>query len=210
MANLPYISQFLSKVEGACQTQGYIPCHKKPSGTANYRGGANPHLYTAMGASGVTIATGCDLGQTSYQTMVEYGLAPAIAELFRYYYGKKKDLAIAALHQRPLIITQAQAEATDMAVHKGYLDRYVRPAFESASGRRFDALPDQAQAVIMSVCFQKGCGGVRKGCPRLWSYLINAEWSRAATELCTGFSEYVSRRRQEGRLLAQLDGTEAA
>lgn len=204
MADLRCISSFLSTVEGRRQTRGYIPCNKKSGGTANYTGGPNPENYIAMGASGVTIATGCDLGQTTASTLAAYGLPQSVISAFLPYIGKKKADAINVLHKQPLVISPQAAEQTDMAVHKGYLDRYVRPAWEKAAKASFDGLPAQAQAVIMSVCFQKGCGGVRKDWPKLWGCLVNQDWHGAAGELLTGFTQYKNRRQTEGRLLLEL------
>lgn len=202
--DLTYISNFLSRVEGSRQTVGYIPCHLVGGGTANYKGGPNPERYRAMGASGVTIATGCDLGQTDAATLMYYGLAPALVQLFTAYYGKKREAAIAALYARPLRIDEAQAQAVDEAVHGGYLRRWVIPAYEKAAGKSFDALPRQAQAVIMSLCFQKGCGGVARDWPVVWGHLVAGRWPEAAQELRTGFKQYAGRRRTEGNLLLEV------
>lgn len=204
MADIKFIEAFLSEVEGPRQTQGYIPCHKAGGGSANYKGWGNPDLFTAMGASGVTIATGCDLGQTSAETLKGYGLAPGIISLFTNYYGLKKRAAINALHRQPLVIDRDQAATLDEAVHTGYLNAYVRPAYEKASGHKFDSQPREAQAVIMSVCFQKGCAGVRKDWPILWRHLCTQDWRQASRELLHGFSQYKSRRAIEGRLLARI------
>lgn len=203
MLDMPYIEAFLSKVEGPRQTRGYIPCFLG-SGTANYRGEGDPSRYRAMGASGVTIATGCDLGQTTRKTLLSWGLPDAVASLYSFYFGKRKDQAIAALHSRPLTITAEAAAATDLAVHTGYLNRLVRPAFERASSLKFNDLPSQAQAVVMSVCFQKGCGGVARDWPILWGALTSGNWQLASRELMTGFRDYRTRRLEEGKLLAGL------
>lgn len=204
MANIAFISDFLATVEGPCQTTGYIPCNLVSGGSANYKGCPNPDRYKAMGASGVTIATGCDLGQTDRATLIGYGLDPAITDLFAFYYGKKRDAAIAALHARPLSITLAQAKATDAAVHGGYMNRFVRPAYESDSGLSFDSIPKEAQAVIMSLCFQKGVGGTRRGAPKTWTFLCKQNWRAASDELINGFMEYAPRRRKEGELLRRI------
>lgn len=201
MLRMDFIEAFLSQVEGPCQTRGYIPCHLRKGGTVNYRGQLAPATVKAMGASGVTIATGCDLGQTDSATLKGYGVVPASIVAFAPYLGKKKDAAIAALHAAPLSISQEAARALDLCVHQGYLKRYVRPAYERASGLKFNDQPKEAQAVIMSVCFQKGCSGVAKDWPRLWSHLCKAQWLQAAQELLHGFSQYKQRRQMEGRLL---------
>lgn len=205
MANISYISNFLTRVEGPRQTQGYIPCFLRTGGTANYKGGANPGNYRAMGASGVTIGTGCDLGQTNLNELREYGVHElALLEKLLPYIGLKKDKAIFKLHDAPLTILMQQAEDLDHAVHGGYLDRWVIPAYDAASRVKFDALPDQAQAVVMSVCFQKGCGGVRRDWPKTWKYLTTQDWKNAAWELQHGFKDYKTRRAIEGRLLEEL------
>lgn len=200
----PFIESLLTKVEGPRQTTGYIPCNLKTGGTANYKGGPNPERYSAMGASGVTIATGCDLGQTDFATLTGYGLDPQIAGIFNPYYGKKRDDAIRTLRRWPLVITQDAARLLDEAVHKGYLHRYVIPAYDKESRVKFEDIPSEAQAVVMSICFQKGVGGTRRGAPRTWQALTRQNWRAASDELINGFTSYKSRRVTEGRLLAQL------
>lgn len=206
MADIKYISNFLTKVEGPRQTRGYVPCFVKTGGTANYRGESDPSRYMAMGASGVTIATGCDLGQTTLAILRGYGISSqALLGTLSPYIGLKKDAALRRLHEQPLRITEEQAEKLDNAVHGGYLKTWVIPAYEQDSGGvRFDSLPRQAQAVIMSVCFQKGSGGVRRDWPKTWRALARQDWKNAAGELQHGFKNYKTRRAIEGRLLEEL------
>ncbi len=205
MPAISHISAFLATVEGERQTRGYIPCNLTTGGTANDRGGPNPERYVAMGASGVTIGTGCDLGQTDAKTLRLYGLDDQdLLDAFSPYLGLKQNAAIQRLHEMPLAISPLQAEKLDHAVHGGYLSRYVRPAYDSASKVPFDSLPEPAQAVIMSVCFQKGCGGVRRDWPKLWGYLTSQNWANAVNELQTGFKQYQNRRIAEGKHLGAL------
>lgn len=197
-----FISDFLATVEGPRQTTGYIPCFLKAGGTANYKGGPGPDRYQAMDKSGVPIATGCDLGQTDATTMAAYGLDSGIIGIFKDYFGKKQDRAIRMLYAYPLVITPDAARQTDEAVHKGYLCRYVIPAYEKDSGRKFVGLPQKAQAVIMSLCFHYGCNGARTRAPKTWAYLCKADWQAAANELITGFTgKYAGRRKKEGEFL---------
>lgn len=218
MANMQFIEAFLAAVEGPRMLRGYVPSTRLADGKGrNYIGPAHtpangvahpacghPAGFRAMGASGVTIATGCDLGQTDASALARFGLAREVIDLYAPYFGQRKSHALAALFARPLLISQAAADATDLALHKGYLDSYVRPAWERASGKSFDAQPDEAQAVIMSVCYQKGCAGVARDWPKLWNYLTACDWQGAARELLTGFKQYRQRRQAEGRLLARL------
>lgn len=219
MADIKYISDFLTRVEGPRQRRGYVPCYVKSSGKGkNYIGRAgtpdngvefpvtgSPLLYRAMGASGVTIATGCDLGQTDIPTLKGYGLADIeLLDILKPYIGKKKDDALLKLFDSSLLISAEQACVLDNAVHKGYLDKYVRPAYDRDSKKRFDDLPEQAQAVVFSCCFQKGCGGIRRDWPKTWKYFTTQDWNSAAYELQHGFASYKGRRTVEGKLLEEL------
>lgn len=203
MADMQYITNFLKKVEGFF-VKLYIPCFLRTGGSANYFGGPNPGNYIAMGASGCTVGIGCDLGQTNAKTLLGYGCPENIVQIFTPYYGKKKTAAINALHAKPLTVSQEVAEALTLAVHEGYLAQNVRPVYDRESPVKFDALPKQAQAVVMSVCYQKGVGGVRRDWPKTWKYLTAQDWVRAAHELKNGFVQYKSRRRLEGKLLEEL------
>ena len=219
MADIEYISDFLTRVEGPRQVRGYIPCRVNATGKGkNYIGATDtppsgvqfpvtgsPLLFTAMGASGVTVATGCDLGQTDIPTLKGYGLDDAVLfEKITPYIGKKKKDALIALFRQALLLTSEEAAAMDHAVHGGYLARYVRPAYEKDSKVKFDALPKEAQAAIMSICFQKGCGGTKRDCPKTWKYLTTQDWASASRELQHGFIQYAGRRKIEGKLLEAL------
>ena len=157
-----------------------------------------------MGASGVTIATGCDLGQTDTDTLHTYGLPSSIINQLRPYIGLRKSDALRKLADMPLVIAHDTAALLDECVHAGYLQKYVEPAYNRASSVKFADLPKQAQAVVFSVCFQKGCGGVRRDWPKVWQYLTTQNWPAAAAELQNGFYQYVCRRRAEGALLREL------
>ena len=203
MADMHYIQALLNTpgVEGPRVTIGYIPARP-----GNFYGRPNqrPDAYTVIGVSGVTIATGCDLGQTDAATLQGYGVPLPIINQLRPYLGLKSSAAIAKLSALPLTISTDTAAKLDECVHAGYLRRYVAPAYQKAAGTSFDALPKQAQSVVFSVCFQKGCGGVRRDWKNTWGYLITQNWCAASKELRTGFSQYKLRRRIEGELLQEL------
>lgn len=203
MADMIYIAGFLKRVEGFF-TRLYIPCFLKSGGSANYFGGPNPGNYIAMGTSGCTVGVGCDLGQTDARTLRSYGCDADVVQIFMPYYGKRKTAAIDILHERPLTVSDDIATALTIAVHEGYLAQNVRPAYDKASAVKFDVLPRQAQAVVMSVCYQKGVGGVRRDWPKTWRYLTTQDWKAAAYELKHGFAQYKGRRRLEGELLEEL------
>lgn len=204
-----YIDAFLTTVEGKCQTVGYIPCDLVAGGTANYEGKGDPKLYKAMGDSGVTIATGCDLGQTTLDTLLKYGLDSGIAHSLVPYIGKnvRQDAALRKLHEMPLTISLDVAHAIDRAVHTGYLHSYVIPAYDKHFPKdKFADLPKQAQAAILSICFQKGVGGTKRDAPNTWAAFCRGDWADASKRLCNAsfWEGYQGRRRQEGILLKEV------
>ena len=199
MVDMEKIVEFLWDVEGKRKLVGYVPCYE-----GNYNGSRKPDGFTAMGASGVTIGTGVDLGQTSVAELRGYGLGARAVGIYEPYIGKKRVAALDALYRKPLQVSESVAIETDDAVHGGYLRTYVIPAYNKASSVPYDKLPWQAQAVIMSLCYQKGCGGVRRDWPRTWGYLVAQDWCSASNELKNGFVQYAGRRRKEGKLLEAL------
>lgn len=218
MANIAYITNFLTKVEGPRQRRGYVPSNRISDGKGkNYIGPVGtasdgvqfpatglPTAFKAMGASGVTIATGCDLGQTDVATLKGYGLSEIHIVPLRPYIGLKTSTALKKLYQAPLLVSAECAEAIDHAVHGGYLKRYVEPTYNKASKIKFADLPAQAQAVIFSIIFQKGATGVPRDWPKTWKYLTSQDWKMAAYELKNGFRQYAGRRQIEGKLLEEL------
>ncbi|MBQ9536599.1 MAG: hypothetical protein IJU79_02290 [Desulfovibrionaceae bacterium] len=201
--HMDFINSFLNRdgVEGPQQTRGYIPCRP-----GNFYGKPtqDPNKYTAIGVSGVTIATGVDLGQTDVPSLQGYGICQATIDKLVPYIGLKTSRAIHKLSKLPLTITKVEADELDSCLHLGYLNRYVRPAYDRESKIKFDDLPQEAQAAIFSICYQKGVGGTRKGAPKTWRYFVNQQWEDACRELIHGFNAYAARRRLEGLLLKDL------
>lgn len=199
------ISSVLHRFEGPQQTRGYIPCNLTTGGTANYTGGATPERYVPMGVSGVTIGTGVDLGQTDADTLRGMGVPDAVIQQLVPYLGKRKADAVRALHERPLVISAGDADVLDAAMLKHHVGkisaRYDRDAGEGA----FEKLPWQAQAVIVSIQYQRGVNSPSKY-PNTWRALVRQDWQDAAARLQNGslWSGYQSRRAAEGRILEEL------
>ncbi len=199
------ISDVLHRFEGPRQVRGYIPCALTTGGTANYTGGAHPDRYVPMGVSGVTIGTGVDLGQTDADTLRGMGVPDAVIQRLVPYLGKRKADAVQALHELPLVISTADADVLDAAMLKHHVGkisaRYDRDAGQGA----FDKLPWQAQAVIVSIQYQRGVNSPSKY-PNTWAALVRRDWADAAARLQNGglWSGYQSRRAAEGRILEEL------
>ena len=75
-----YIREVLSRFEGAGRTRGYVPCDK---------------TGRPLGASGVTIGTGVDLGQQTGAGLLDMGVPHAVVKKLLPYIGLKKEAALA-------------------------------------------------------------------------------------------------------------------
>ena len=215
------IKAFLNRpgIEGPQVIHGYIPAHRKADGRGrNYVGApgtqtkgvdfpdtGNPGDYTAMGISGVTIATGVDLGQTDETTLTRNGLDVGIAEDMRPYLGLRTYAALKKLYDLPLTISRDTADALDytiLAIHgRNIPARYNR----DNPATPFEDLPWQAQAAIFSLLFQRGTGAAGKA-PNTWAAFQRGDWSDASARLCNAamWDGYQTRRRMEGELLKEI------
>lgn len=192
--------------EGPQQLRGYIPCHLTTGGTANYYGGPNPERYVPMGISGVTVGTGVDLGQTDAATLGGMGVSPGIVNQLRPYLGQRRAAAVAVLHRLPLTLRQDVADDLDVAMLSHHVTQ-IADYYDRAVGvpGRFATLPWQAQAVIVSIQYQRGVNSPRKY-PNTWKAFVSEDWADASARLknVSLWSGYQRRRRLEGQLLEQL------
>lgn len=190
-------------VEGPQQLRGYVPCTLTAGGSRNYTGYDSPTGYAAMGASGVTVGTGCDLGQQTAQSLD--GVGHDLLRKLAPYLGKRKGAALAALHTLPLGLTRAEADNLDTVVMSRYVRLSAARYDRDAGAGAFDSLPWQAQAVIHSLLFQRGTGSP-KSYPKTWKALVGRDWADASARLRNGvlWTGYQDRRRLEGALLAEV------
>ena len=176
---------FLSELEGGSSTSGYVP-------------GA------AVSKSGVTIATGFDLGQRSESDLQQLQLGASLMAKLKPYLGLKGAAAQAALKQTPLSISTTEAEAIDKAVKLAHV-RQLKTKYNTAAGneKKFDELPSQAQTVITSVSFQYGIHlGIKA--PKFWKAATTQDWPEAAKVLRSFGDAYPTRRRKEAMLLEAI------
>ena len=186
-----FITQILGRFEGKGHTRGYVPSRN-----------GEP-----IGASGVTIATGLDLGQQSRASLKAMGIPEALINRFFPYLGAQKKEAQYILARQPLVLTPAEVETVDAAVHAKYIDEtaglFGRDAFAVA--------PREAQAVAVSLHYQFGIP-YRKNSPALgnaWDAMQRGAYRGAAAYLRdpVGWSgshrQYLERRQAEAALLEQ-------
>ena len=178
---------FISGREGGRATIAYVPA-------------------AAVSSSGITLATGFDLGQRSESDLVQLGLNGALVARLRPYLGVRGVAAQQLLAGSPLTISGADADDIDRAVmseHVTRLEQKYIMATANTKRIRFFNLPSEAQTVIASVAFQYGVNlDVRA--PRFWRAVTAQDWPQAVSELRTFGDTYPTRRRLEADLLQRI------
>jgi hypothetical protein len=171
---------FISSLEGGPVLRGYVPDPDQSS-------------------SGVTIATGFDLGCRSDSDLV--ALLPGHGELVNklaIYCGHKRNKALAVLVNNPLHIAESEALAIDSAVKKKLISQLVQ-RYDSAAETTFEMLPEAMQTVIASVAFQYG--DLASRCPKFWQAAIAADSNALINELQNFGDRYATRRQREANYL---------
>ena len=191
-----FIRAFLTRWETR-RTAAYIPCRRRNVTGRN----RIEDCGDVIGASGVTVGTGLDLGQQNEADLRRMGLSGPLIRRFSPYLGKRRAEAVAALAAAPLALSETECDACDAAVHADYIRR-AAARYDREAPAPFADRPPEAQAVIVSLFYQLGDGTTRY--PKTWRLLCAADWEEAADELRTGFSRYANRRADEGRLLERL------
>lgn len=176
---------FIAALEGAGVLTGYVPVAE----TSN---------------SGVTIASGVDLGQTGPRQIDFWPIDDALKMRLRLYCGLKRQDAVDFLRAHPLTISRSECDEIDAAVQAEQASR-IADAYEAASGVKFARLPDRAQTVIVSLAFQYGSDLAHR-CPRFWRTAIAQDWPAMVRELENFGDAYAPRRLKEANYLMPLVG----
>ena len=166
---------FISELEGGATCTGYVPdaLHSK---------------------SGVTIATGFDIGQRSRNDL-RMLLPENIAIKLRNYCELKGLEAQAALTKSPLVITEQEAQIIDQRVKFDVVELLQRRYRRKSQRLEFSDLPEHAQTVIASVAFQYG--DLAKRCPAFWHFATTQNWTAMLDELRNFGDRYTTRRVKE-------------
>lgn len=174
---------FIAKNEGECELTGYVPDAKRSQ-------------------SGVTVATGFDLGARNEQDLARLGIKKNLIGKLKPYLGVKGLQAKTLVTRNPLNISQTDCLAIDIAV-KTHFKEQMKVRYDSAANRgplSFRQLPKEAATVLMSVAFQYGLN-LRSATPSFWSQMVEQRWSDAVQNLENFGDRYSSRRKREANLL---------
>lgn len=174
---------FIHKLEGEQVTRAYVP-----------------DAFDSN--SGVTIASGFDLGQRDRKDLKALGLSDRLCERCRPYLGLQQGAALAVLAARPLEITRSEAVEIDMAVQRQHLDQ-LATRFDAASTTPFAYLAPSRQTVIASVSFQYGTA-LDQRTPNFWRQITNGDWDAALANLRNFGDRYPTRRNREADLLISV------
>ena len=173
---------FISAREGGQYLEGYVP--------------------DAEGSkSGVSVATGFDIGQRNQTDLELLGLSAELVEKLAVYCELTGQEAVDLLAETPLTITEDEADQIDKA-SKSDAVADLEAAYDKASTVTFRSLPGEAQTVIASVSFQYG--SLKKKTPTFWGIVIIQDWAGAITELRDFGDSYPTRRGLEADLLEKI------
>lgn len=170
--------EFIKKMEGF-ELTGYVPNPK----------GSN---------SGVTVASGFDLGQRSHGELVAL-LGASLGDKLSGYAGLKKYDAVNYLELHPLKLSEAEANQINEAAHVEALERLASLWNGCDSYCEFSSLSLKKATVVASVAFQYG--NLRIRTPNFWRQVTKGDWQGALSNLRNFGDNYSTRRNKEADLL---------
>ncbi len=177
--------KFLSDLEGGSKARGYVPA-------------------AGVSKSGVTVATGFDLGQRNESDLKRLKLDTTLVTKLKPYLGVKAKAAQDLLKKQPLQITSVQAQSIDKTVKSAHISQ-LKLKYNSAQGnkKKFADIAPEAQTVIASVSFQYGVGlSVRA--PKFWKAVTAQDWKETAKILKSFGDAYPTRRKKEAALMEKI------
>lgn len=160
---------------------------------------------TIAGNSGITIASGFDLGQHSAADIDQIGLPATTAAALKGYVGLKGYTAEAYLYTHPTVyITPAEGALINSWAHSETLIRTAAAFDNGTSPGAFYQLPPQVQTAIADAAFQFGSLAYTKNADMksFWNHVIAKDWSSAINDLETAARKgYAERRAREADLI---------
>ena len=157
-----------------------------------------PQLDGGAIESGVSVASGFDIGQRSVDELDD-AFSCGLADKLSRYAGVTGVGAVKLLARYPLRITQQECERINEFAHKQALERLLDDWSRSAIP--FECLADECQTVVASVAFQYGDLPTRT--PNFWRQVTTGDWSGALRNLRDFKDAYPTRRNKEADLLEQ-------
>lgn len=173
--------KFIQELEGFSLT-GYVP---EPDGGSI--------------ESGVTIASGFDIGQRRYSDLI--GLSDGLITKLEPYLILTGYDAVEYLKEYPLSISHKEAEEINLFAHQDAEVKLISD-WEEWSMNDWDELTDRQQTVVASVAFQYGDLPTRT--PNFWRQATSADWGSAVVNLRNFGDRYPTRRNKEADYLVGI------
>lgn len=171
---------FISQLEGGQKLVGYVPA-------------------ASVSKSGVTVATGFDLGARNESDLKSLGITDPLLSKLKPYLGKQGKDAKDFLRTSALRITKLEADKIDKAAKSKIVDS-LKSKWNAASKTKFNSLFAEAQTVVASVAFQYGTN-LKTKTPNFWKQITACDWEKAIANLENFGDSYTTRRKKEAKLL---------
>lgn len=141
----------------------------------------------ALENSGVTIASGFDLGKRSEKDLE--GLPESIKNKLKPYLGLQRQAAIDYIETpgNKLTISKTEANIINEFAKKQSLDVVVKD-WNNTSDVRWEDLSVPQATVVASIAFQFG-SKLKKVAPKFWRYTTTGDWAAARDELRDFYSK---------------------
>lgn len=176
---------FISTLEGGQHLKGYVPAENQSK-------------------SGVTVATGFDLGARNEQDLKKLSFTPTLINKLKPYLGMKSTVAMNFVRAKPLLLNKIEADTIDKAAKSSITALLVRKYNTAIKPpqKTFIFLPKEAQTVIASVYYQYG--DLSTEAPKFWKTVTSQDWTKAVDILNNFQDRHPTRRKKEAVLLKKI------
>jgi hypothetical protein len=157
-----------------------------------------------IGHSGVTVATGIDLGQMNQQDLNALGLPDDLNQTLSPYLGLTGNAALTYLQNNPLHLDGPSVATLDGSYQTHAFDTVedLYDADRDPGITPFADLSGTAQTVIMDVAWQYG-NDLAHATPHFWGNVVRGEWADAVDELRNFGDAFGPRRNAEADIMQQ-------
>ena len=155
---------WIGEREGVGKEIGYVPVNKKTG--------------KIIGKSGVTIATGVDLGDKDRNFFNDMDVSEEIITKLEPFFQLKGEEALK--EAKKLELSPDEVKELDIAIKKKYGNDVIN-AYEKDSGKNFEDLTSAQQTVITSVAFQHGVETTQTY--DFWDQVLDDKWDDAIANL---------------------------
>ena len=146
-----------------------------------------PHYSNGqvIGASGVTIGIGVDLGQQSVSGLEQWGIGNKLISILKSYMSPllRGQAALTYLNKHPLSLTITEVSELDKGARNFIIGQLISDFNRGNKiGTTFFYLPAGTQTALADFFYQHGAYS-DIAYPELWNAVINGNWSQVATLL---------------------------